>query len=90
LIGVVKVRDFVKKNAIMIDQENIMQDSQGRDYVFRIKVVDGVNQVEKVFIETGMSYKDKSYVKSGLNADDIIVSKGARSIVDGETVHWEQ
>jgi RND family efflux transporter MFP subunit len=90
LIGVVRIRDYVQYEALIIDQEDIMQDGEGRDYVFRAVNKDGRYVAEKVFIEKGMTYVDKSEIKGGLNPNDLIVSKGARSIVDGETVHWEQ
>ena len=45
---------------------------------------------KKVFIEKGITYKDETQVLGGLSKEDKIVSKGARSIVDGETVHFEQ
>jgi RND family efflux transporter MFP subunit len=90
LIGVVRIRDYVQYEALIINQEDIMQDGEGRDFVFRAVESDGKFVAEKVFIEKGMTYMDKSQVIGGLDPDDKIVSKGARSIVDGETVHWEQ
>ena len=90
LIGVVKIRDFVKEEALMIDQSNIMQDGVGNDYVFKIVEENGLYIARKAFIEKGLSYMDKTLVVDGLSPDDKIVSKGARSIIDGETVRWEQ
>ena len=90
LIGVVKIRDFVQNEALIINQENIMQDGQGRDYVFTVVNEEGLNKAKKVFIEKGLSYNSQTLILSGLEPDDKIVSKGARSIIDGETVRWEQ
>lgn len=90
LIGVVRIRDYVQYEALIIDQQDVMQDGEGRDYVFRVVESDGKYVAEKVFIEKGLTYMDKSQIIGGLNPNDMIVSKGARGIVDGETVHWEQ
>lgn len=90
LIGVVKIRDFVKENALMIDQSNIMQDGVGNDYVFTIAEENGAFIARKKFIKKGLNYMGKTLVLDGLSPEDKIVSQGARSIIDGETVRWEQ
>lgn len=90
LIGVVKIKDFEKDNALLINPKNIMQDSEGRDYVFRIVYWEGKNKAEKVFVERGFTYLNTTYIIDGLSIDDLVVTDGARSIVDGETVRWNQ
>ncbi len=89
LIGVVRIRDFVIEDALLINQENIMQDAVGKNYVFRLENVDDQFIARKVFVEKGMSYKNLTYITKGLNPEDIIVSQGSRGIIDGETVHFE-
>ncbi len=90
LIGVVKIKDFEKDSALLIHQENIMQDSEGRDYVFIAVEEDNKNVARKIFVESGMSYKDYTFIIDGLTAEDKIIAEGARSVVDGETVRWNQ
>lgn len=86
LIGVVKIKDLSIKDATMINVNNILQDGQGRDYVFLVQTEEDKLIAKKVFVEMGENYKNKAYVKSGLSATDKVVSNGARSIVDGELV----
>lgn len=88
LIGVVKIRDFVLDDALLINQENIMQDGVGNDYVFKIDDASGELIARKVFVEKGITYLNTTYIISGLSPGDIVVSKGARGIIDGETVHY--
>ena len=88
IIGVVRIKDYEKEDALLISQMNIMQDSEGRDYVFRVATEDGKNIARKVFVERGISYKGYSYITEGLNEGDKVVQDGARSIVDGEEVQW--
>ena len=88
LIGVVKVKDFEKENALLINQMNIMQDAQGQDYVFMVEDHGESHVARKVFVERGISYNGLSYITDGLEAGDRVVREGARSIVDGEEVQW--
>lgn len=90
LIGVVKIKDFEEDDALLIRLENIMQDSEGRDYVFRVVDVNGDSKAQKVFIESGQNYLEYTYIVDGLSTNDMIVADGARSIIDGETVRWNQ
>jgi len=90
LIGVVKIKDFELENALLIHQENIMQDSEGRDYVFIAVEEDNKNVARKIFVESGLSYKGYTFIIDGLTAEDKVIAEGARSVVDGETVRWNQ
>lgn len=90
LIGVVKIKDFELENALLIRQENIMQDSEGQNYVFIVINEDGKSVARKIFVERGQSYMDHTYIVDGLSSDDRIIAEGARSVVDGETVRWNQ
>jgi RND family efflux transporter MFP subunit len=90
LIGVVKIKDFEKEDALLIHQENIMQDSEGNDYVFKVDQNEGKYVARKIFVDRGINYKNYTYIISGLEANDRIVSDGSRSIVDGESIRWNQ
>jgi membrane fusion protein (multidrug efflux system) len=86
LIGVVKIKDFSVENAMIIKVKDVLQDGQGRNYVFVIEEQDGVSLARKKFVELGRTYKDKALILSGVEITDKVVSNGARSIVDGEQV----
>jgi RND family efflux transporter MFP subunit len=89
LIGVVKITDLIVDNALLIKTDNILQDAKGNNYVFLIQQNEDKIIARKVFIEIGESYGNITYVQGGLKASDIIVSQGARSIIDGEEVKFE-
>ena len=72
----------------MINVDDVIQDGQGRDYVFKIENVNDKAIARKVFIEKGESYGNMTYIIAGLQKSDRIVSQGARSIIDGEEVHY--
>ncbi len=88
LIGVVKIKDLIVENALLIERDNILQDATGNDYVFIIEIKEDKVIARKVFIEKGESYGNITYVKSGLKGSDKIVAQGARSIIDGEEVQF--
>jgi RND family efflux transporter MFP subunit len=89
LIGVVKIKDLVVENALLIKTDNILQDAKGNNYVFVVEKNGGKFIVNKVFVNIGESYGSITYLKGGLKGSDIIVSQGARSIIDGEEVQFD-
>lgn len=88
LIGVVKINDLTVENALLVNQDDILQDAKGDDFVFIIEEKDNKTIARKIFIEKGESYGDITYIKSGLKKSDRIISKGARSIIDGQEVQF--
>lgn len=90
LIGVVRIKDFELESALLIKQANILQDSEGKDYVFVVEEDAANNIAKKVFVERGISYNGISYITKGLKVGDMVISDGARSIVDGEHVQFIQ
>lgn len=90
LIGVVRIKDFELESALLIKQANILQDSEGKDYVFVVEKDAANNIAKKVFVERGISYNGISYITKGLKVGDMVISDGARSIVDGEHVQFIQ
>jgi RND family efflux transporter MFP subunit len=88
LIGVVKINDSTIKNALLVNSDDILQDAKGNNFVFVIEESDNRTIARKIFIEPGASYGDITYVKTGLQKYDKIVSMGARSIIDGQEVQY--
>lgn len=89
LIGSVKIKDLIVENTLLINIDDVIQDAQGKDYVFKIEDVGNKTFARKVFIQKGESYGNMTYVKEGLENFDRIVSQGARSIIDGEEVKFD-
>ncbi|MCH7400454.1 efflux RND transporter periplasmic adaptor subunit [Belliella kenyensis] len=81
MISIVKINDYEKDNAITVPNYLILQDSKG-DYVF---VVEN-EQSKKRYITRGMTYKEITEVKEGLNGSEVLVDKGFREVGDNFTV----
>lgn len=68
--------------AVVVDQESVLADSQG-DYLY---IVDGDNVVHQRRVELGINYGVMREVISGVEAGEMVVTKGLPSIRDGITV----
>lgn len=84
LLAKIKIQDqIISDTAIIIPNRMILQNTEGEDYVM---LLGEDNTVKKQKIEVGSSYKDKTLVLSGLEKEDLIIDKGARSIREGQEV----
>lgn len=86
LFATLRIRDFVTDSAVVLPAGAILQDYEGKNYVFTVNESGGSARVTKRIIETGLSYEGMTHVTSGLSQGDRIVDKGARKVVDGEVV----
>lgn len=86
LLAVLKIKDYEKENAIVIPSNIIQQDASGNDYVYVIDRSTGEDMIQKVVIEKGYSYRNRTVVLKGLKPNSELVLKGARSVQDGERV----
>lgn len=87
LIATVKVNDYTSENTITIPDNILQENSNGETIAYVYEAVnDSVGTAKKVILELGSSYQNNIEVKSGLNAGDIIILEGAKSIRDGQRV----
>ncbi len=86
LIGEVNIRDYVADSSIMISQSLVLQDTEGKEFVYITRSNKGNSSVVKRYIETGLSYQGMQLIKKGLKEGDYVVDEGSRSIKDGEEV----
>jgi RND family efflux transporter MFP subunit len=86
-LAVVKIKDFSQKNAIVIPTYLIQQSTGGEEFVFVVRQNQNKNTISKVAIKTGKSYGGETLVMEGLQATDVLVSKGYNEVIDGEEVN---
>lgn len=82
LLATMLLQDFAKSKSIVISDDLIMQDVNGASYIMLVENDKAVKRI----ITTGKSYKNETIVETGLNADEIIIIKGARQVIDGDKV----
>lgn len=79
-----KINDYINDKALLVPQSIISEDSEGKQYVYRINAE---NTVQKVNIVTGKKNDEFIEVLSGLNNRDALVEEGARIVKEGQEVN---
>jgi RND family efflux transporter MFP subunit len=91
LLAEVEVLDFQADDIIVVSQDQIQQEIDGRRFVFL--AVDDAEKgavAKRTYIETGGSYNNKAVVTSGLSVGDRIITAGGRGLTDGQKVSLSQ
>ncbi len=86
LLAEVEILDFAADEIIVVSQDQIQQEIDGRRFVFLVTESDGETVAKKRYIETGESYNNRAIVTDGLEVGDRIVTKGARGLADGQKI----
>ena len=89
MLGELEVRDYKRDSAVVIPTSLIQITPVGEEFVYVIKEKEGQKTAVKTIIESGMTYENNSEVLKGLTGSETIVSRGARSIKDGDVVKTE-
>lgn len=82
LMATMRIKDQEVKDAIVLNNNLVMQDIQGNNYVMVLEKA----AAKKKVVELGNDYKNEVVVISGLNGDESIIVKGARQVVEGDKV----
>jgi membrane fusion protein, multidrug efflux system len=85
LLAVLRVKNFEQEGAMVIPTHLIQRDRKG-EYVYVVESSEGVKQVRKKHIQTGLSYKNETLVKSGIEPTAILVNEGFREVSEGINV----
>ena len=83
LLAEVEVLDYAAEDLIVLPQDLIQQEVNGRRYVYTVDDSGELPVARKVYIKTGDSFDNQAVVTEGLAAGDRIVTTGARSLTDG-------
>lgn len=86
MVVTVLIRDFAADNAISVPASLVQQDVEGRDFVWVLEGEGDRAVVRKREVELGLASGDRMLVKSGLQAGERIVEKGAGRVVNGSRV----
>ncbi len=77
LLAEMRFKDFEAKDVLVIAQELVQEEVDGRDFVLlKSNSKDGDVSLKK-YVETGQSYDGKVIIESGLNAGDELIIEGA-------------
>ncbi|MBT6005670.1 MAG: efflux RND transporter periplasmic adaptor subunit, partial [Prolixibacteraceae bacterium] len=87
LISIIKIRDYVAENAIVVPSLYIREDFKG-DFTYIVENKGTKNFVKKVYVTTGVTNNNITEITNGLSAGMKIISEGFNQIVDGTTIQF--
>lgn len=87
LMSIVKFRDYVAKDAIIVPTILIKEDFRGK-YTFVVDNEGGDTLAKKVQVETGMTHNNRTEVTEGLHDGMKIISAGYNQVSDGTLVQF--
>lgn len=84
----VSLQDYMNEGALSVPASLVQQDVEGNDFIYTLKAISGTDRYEvvKTWVETGLTFDDKTEIKSGLSEGAMVVDKGSRSVRSGQNV----
>lgn len=85
LQAVLELKDFTKKEALVIPANLIQRDKTG-DFVYVLDKEDGKMMAKKVLIKTGGVFKNRAMVENGLKGDEMLIVQGFKDVASNGLV----
>jgi membrane fusion protein (multidrug efflux system) len=82
----VHINDYTNENALLIPQSVISENAAGEQYAYVAELHGETAVAKRHIITTGKTQGDYVEVISGINAGDLIIKEGARSVKDAQAV----
>jgi RND family efflux transporter MFP subunit len=82
LLAVVKLKDFEKKDAVVVPSKLIQKDNKG-DFVFITEENENELIARKIPIKRGVTYKNNTMVLQGLEGNEVLINEGFRNVAQG-------
>ena len=84
------IKDFESSKAIVVPSLIVKQDSKGEFLFIESKNEDGKSIARKVYVESGLSYNDKTMIISGLKAGQKAITAGFNQVGNGSLIEIRQ
>ena len=82
----VHINDYTNENALLIPQSVISENAAGEQYAYVAELNNGEAIAKRHIITTGKTQGDFVEITSGINAGDLIIKEGGRSVKDAQAV----
>ena len=79
------MNDYSNAEAMLVPSQIVKQDKQGQ-YLYIIDNVDGSDVARKMYVETGLSYKNRTEITQGLKPGSRVIVTGYNQVTDGTEV----
>ena len=86
LLAIVLLTDYFVPDALVIPSNLVQYEISGKPFVMTIEKDRNIYRARKKYVVAGEEYNGNIVIIEGLKENDIIISKGARSISDNEIV----
>jgi len=86
LISIIKIRDFVQNDAIVIPSIIIKKDFEG-NYLYIAEKKDNKMVAKKVYVTVSKTYNNLSMIDTGLKLGDLIITEGFSQVVNGTIIN---
>ena len=86
LLADIKIKDFDKKDAIVIPSRLVQIDENGKNFVFTITDKENKKTVTKKLVTVASSYENKSFIREGLTLEDVLINEGSRNVSTGQEI----
>lgn len=84
-VALVRIKDYVKDNAIVIPLTTLQTDENGK-YVYVLATDNGKKVARKKKVVVGEIYGEQIEVRSGLKEGDQVITQGYQSLYEGQAV----
>ncbi len=89
MLAIIKVRDFITENALVVPSILIRKDLKG-EFIYIVERTKNGQFAAKHYITSGRSYNDLTMITKGLNPDDELVTEGYQIVTDGVRVKVDE
>ncbi|MFD0932405.1 efflux RND transporter periplasmic adaptor subunit [Psychroflexus salinarum] len=87
LIATLKLNDYVAKDAIVIPENILQENASGESFTFALEMEnDSIGKANFRELKLGKNYKGEIEILSGLEASDIVITEGARTVKKDDKV----
>lgn len=89
MLAAVYLVDYENKDVVLIGNEAILEEIDGREYVYVARLMEGKKDIytaDKVYVKTGKNDATRREILEGLQPNDYLVTQGMRSLTEGEAI----
>lgn len=85
-IASLNLKDFESEKALVVPSIIVKQDSRGEFLFIVNKNEEGKNIAQKIYIESGLSYNDKTMIIKGLSTGQKVITAGFNQVSNGNLI----
>ncbi len=86
LLAFIMINDYSELEVLKVPLDLVQQDVSGDRYIMVMEEKGGSHLAVKRVVETGPAFGGEIVVRSGINASEMLIKEGARSLIDGQKI----